>query len=120
MSGDGKAGSHIARFKKVILSWLKFNGISLQLTVNISGENGTPTIASERVLGKYEIDKMGLNEISSDQFLQLLRDKLPGRMTENGSKQKLVPLSEIDKLLSEGYEFHAVLPKGKAIIKMSF
>ena len=48
MEKEGKAGSYIARFKKVILSWLKFNGISLQLTVNISGENETPTIVNER------------------------------------------------------------------------
>ncbi len=39
MEKEGKAGSYIARFKKVILSWLKFKGIRLQLTVNISGEN---------------------------------------------------------------------------------
>jgi hypothetical protein len=38
MEKEGKAGSYIARFKKVILSWLKFNNIRLQLTVNISGE----------------------------------------------------------------------------------
>ena len=48
MESKGKAGSYIARFKKVILSWLKFNGIRLQLTFNISGENETPTIANER------------------------------------------------------------------------
>ncbi|WP_010916392.1 hypothetical protein [Thermoplasma volcanium] len=29
MEKEGKAGSYIARFKKVILSWLKFNGIGL-------------------------------------------------------------------------------------------
>lgn len=39
MEKEGKAGSYIARFKKAILSWLKFNDIRLQLTVNISGEN---------------------------------------------------------------------------------
>ncbi len=39
---EGKAGSYIARFKKVILSWLKFNDIRLQLTVNISGKTKHP------------------------------------------------------------------------------
>ena len=43
MESKGKARSYIARFKKVILSWLKFNGIRLQLAVNISGEDETPT-----------------------------------------------------------------------------
>ena len=58
MEKEGKAGSYIARFKKVILSWLKFNGISLQLTVNISGENETPTIVNERVPSKEELARI--------------------------------------------------------------
>ena len=55
MEKEGKAGSYIARFKKVIISWLKFNCISLLLTVNISGENETPTIVNERVPSKEEL-----------------------------------------------------------------
>ncbi|WP_236689065.1 site-specific integrase [Acidiplasma aeolicum] len=55
---EGKAGSYIARFKKVILSWLKFNGIGLQLTVNISWENETPTIVNERVPNKEELSRI--------------------------------------------------------------
>jgi len=55
---EGKAGSYIARFKKVILSWLKFNDIRLQLSVNISGENETPTIVNERVPSKEELAKV--------------------------------------------------------------
>ena len=55
---EGKAGSYIARFKKVILSWLKFNDIRLQLTVNIYGENETPTIANERVPSKEELARI--------------------------------------------------------------
>ena len=58
MESKGKAGSYIARFKKVILSWLKFNGIRLQLAVNISGENETPTIANERVPSKEELARI--------------------------------------------------------------
>ena len=67
-----------------------------------------------------EIDKMDLAGISTDDFQKLLRDKVAGAMTSNGSKQKLVPMNEIEKLLGEGYEFQAVLPNGKAIMKMSF
>lgn len=67
-----------------------------------------------------EIDKIDLDEISNDQFQQLLRDRLLGKMAENGSKQKVVPLNDIERLLSEGYEFQAVLPNGKAIMRMPF
>ena len=55
---EGEAGSYIVRFKKIILSWLKFNGIRLQLAVNLSGENETPTIANERVPSKEELARI--------------------------------------------------------------
>lgn len=58
MESGGQAGSYIARFKKVILSWLKFNDIRLQLAVNISGENEMPTIANERVPSKEELARI--------------------------------------------------------------
>ncbi|MDS0256229.1 hypothetical protein ApAK_00795 [Thermoplasmatales archaeon AK] len=58
MGNKGKAGSYITRFKKVILSWLKFNGISLQLAFSISGENETPTIANEKFLCNEELARI--------------------------------------------------------------
>ncbi len=67
-----------------------------------------------------EIDKMNLAETSTEDFQKLLRDKVAGAMASNGSKQKLVPMNEIEKLLGEGYEFQAVLPNGKAIMKIPF
>jgi len=67
-----------------------------------------------------EIDKMDLNSMSNEDFQQLLRDKVAGAMVGNGSKQRLVPVNEIEKLLKEGYEFQAVLPNGKAIMKLPF
>jgi len=67
-----------------------------------------------------EIDKMNLADIGTEDFQKLLRDKVAGAMASNGSKQRLVPMNEIEKLLGEGYEFQAVLPNGKAIMKMPF
>ena len=67
-----------------------------------------------------EIDKMNLADLNTEEFQKLLRDKVAGAMASNGSKQKLVPMNEIEKLLGEGYEFQAVLPNGKAIMKMPF
>ena len=67
-----------------------------------------------------EIDKMNLADLDTEDFQKLLRDKVAGVMASNGSKQKLVPMNEIEKLLGEGYEFQTVLPNGKAIMKMPF
>lgn len=55
---QGKAGSYIARFKKVLHSWLSYNGINVRLKVNIAGEHETPTIAEERVPSKQELEKI--------------------------------------------------------------
>jgi len=55
---EGKAGSYIARFKKVLHSWLAYNGLAVRLKVNIAGEYDTPTIESERVPNREELDRI--------------------------------------------------------------
>jgi hypothetical protein len=54
----GKAGSYIARFKKVLHSWLYYNNVNVKLKVNISGEYDTPTIADERIPDKKELERI--------------------------------------------------------------
>ncbi|MEE9458210.1 MAG: site-specific integrase [Candidatus Bathyarchaeia archaeon] len=55
---QGKAGSYIVRFKKVVTSWLSYNGINVKLKVNIVGEYDTPTIANERIPSKEELNRI--------------------------------------------------------------
>jgi hypothetical protein len=58
MEKEGKAGSYLSRFKKVINSWLSYNGINAKLKINIKGESDTPQIAEERVPNKEELDRI--------------------------------------------------------------
>jgi len=58
MEKDGKAGSYIERFKKVILSWTFYNNLDVKLKVNIKGTSETPTIANERVPSKDELSRI--------------------------------------------------------------
>jgi hypothetical protein len=58
MEKQGKAGSYIERFKKVILSWTSYNNIEVKLKVNIRGVSDTPTIANERVPSKDELSRI--------------------------------------------------------------
>ncbi|MEM3871492.1 MAG: hypothetical protein QXE05_02925 [Nitrososphaeria archaeon] len=37
MEKEGKAGSYLSRFKKVLNSWPSYNGINVKLKVNIRG-----------------------------------------------------------------------------------
>ena len=41
-------------------------------------------------------------------------------MSSNGAKQKVIPVNDIEKYISEGYKFQAVLPNGKVITKLPF
>ena len=67
-----------------------------------------------------EIDKIDLANISNEEFQQLLRDKVAGAMTENGAKQKVIPVGDVEKYIQEGYDFEAVLPNGKAVMRLRF
>ena len=55
---QGEAGIYIVRFKKVGLSWARFNGIDLKLKVNIANKHPTPTIDDERVPTKEELGRI--------------------------------------------------------------
>lgn len=58
MEKEGKAGSYIERFKKVVLSWAFYNNLDVKLKVNIKGTSETPTIANERVPSKDELSRI--------------------------------------------------------------
>jgi len=59
LENEGKAGSYIVRFKKVISSWVKFNDISLDLrSVRIKETSRNPTVEDERVPTQEELSKI--------------------------------------------------------------
>ena len=56
---EGRAGSYVVRFKKVITSWVSFNDMDANLKgVKIQGSNISPTLVDERPPLKDEIDAM--------------------------------------------------------------
>jgi len=65
-----------------------------------------------------EIDAMSLTAISDEDLNAKIREKLLGVMTNNGAKQKVVGVEEVEKHLTQGWEFVATLPNGKAILKL--
>jgi len=59
LENEGKAGSYIVRFKKIISSWVKFNDISLDLrSVRIKEASRNPTVEDERVPTQEELSKI--------------------------------------------------------------
>ena len=67
-----------------------------------------------------EIERIDLEHITDEDFQKLLRDKIAGAMTNNGNKQRVISLNDVEKYIEQGYEFVASLPNGKAIMKLPF
>jgi hypothetical protein len=67
-----------------------------------------------------EIERIDLEHISDEDFQKLLRNKIAGAMTNNGNKQRVISLNDVEKYIEQGYEFVASLPNGKAIMKLPF
>jgi len=78
---------------------------------------------AEQILGvvgysKEEIASMRLSEMTEEEIQQKAREKLLGAMVNNGSRQKVVPTSEVKAYIQDGWEFVGTLPDNSAIIKL--
>ena len=47
-----------------------------------------------------------------------MREKLLGVMANNGSRQKVIHASEVERYISQGWEYVAALPNDRAILKL--
>ena len=65
-----------------------------------------------------EMAKMDLEKMSNEELQKIVRERLIGAMVNNGNKQKIVPVHDIKKYISQGFEFVASLPDGEAIVKV--
>jgi hypothetical protein len=67
-----------------------------------------------------EVEKMDVISMSDQELHKAIKRKLLGVMTNNGTKQKVVNVSEVEQYISGGWEFVAALPNDKAILKLPF
>jgi site-specific recombinase XerC len=65
-----------------------------------------------------EIARMDLNKVTDDELQRTIRQKLLGMMAGNGSRQRVVPVGQVETKLAEGWEFVSTLPDDKAILKL--
>ncbi len=64
-----------------------------------------------------DIDKLDLAGATDEEFQKMVRERL-GAMTNNGNRQKVVPVDQVRELLPQGWEHVAQLPTGEAIVKL--
>jgi hypothetical protein len=67
-----------------------------------------------------EVAKHDLANMSDEELHNLVRQRLLGVMSNNGNRQRVIPLTDVEKYLSEGWEYVTALPNERAIIKMPF
>jgi len=57
-------------------------------------------------------------ELPDEEFQKKIREKLLMEMKNNGARQKVIKVNEIEKYLEEGWEFISILPRNKAIVRL--
>lgn len=67
-----------------------------------------------------EIEKIDFASMNYKEFQNLVKQGLLGVMQNNGNRQKDIDLDDIERFISERWEFVAALPNDKAIIKTHF
>jgi hypothetical protein len=66
-----------------------------------------------------EIDNIdNLTEMAEDDFQRLLGERLTRKVANNGRKQKVVPIDQVEQAIEEGWEFVSNLGNGKAVMKL--
>lgn len=57
-------------------------------------------------------------ELGEEEFQKLVRDRLVSEVKNNGARQKVVAVGDVEAHLKEGWEFVSALPEGKAIVTL--
>jgi site-specific recombinase XerD len=64
-----------------------------------------------------EIESLDLL-VDDDTFKDTVRKKLQGAMLNNGSNQKLINVNEVEQHLQNGWDYIAILPNEKIVVKL--
>ena len=67
---------------------------------------------------QVEIDGNDQAAITDEEFQTMVRQRLLGAMANNGARQKVVGVNEVERFITEGWDFVAALPNDRAIMKI--
>lgn len=66
---------------------------------------------------KDEIERENLLELSAEELGKKVRERLLGAMINNGNRQKVVTVTEVESFINKGWEFVTILPGDRSIVK---
>jgi hypothetical protein len=67
-----------------------------------------------------ELEKLDVGGMTDAEYQTRVREKLLGKLANNGARQKVVNAEEVERYITEGWEYVGPYPndKGKAIVKL--
>lgn len=65
-----------------------------------------------------EMQKLNLEAMTDEEIQDILRKRLPQALMNNGNRQKVVPMAEVETFITQGWEFVNTLPNERAIIRL--
>jgi integrase len=93
------------------------------LTPQFSNEDDIATQVKKQMLltvgyRQEELDRMDVSQTGDEKIQDLVKQKLLAVMVNNGQRQKVVPSDEVEKAITEGWEWIGNLSDGKAILRL--
>ena len=77
-----------------------------------------PKIWDNKQGEQEEIDKLNINDMDDGEVLEYIRKKVLNTLTENGNKQKVISLQEVENFIENGWEYVNSLPDDRAIMRL--
>jgi len=97
----------------------------LLTTIDVSGrreEDAKITLKKQLLLvagyKKDELESLDIDDMDDEVIYAKCRERLLGILVNNGSKQRVIHLNQVEKYLTEGWEYVDRLPANKAIVRL--
>jgi len=97
----------------------------LLTTIDVSGrreEDAKTTLKKQLLLvagyKKDELESLDIDGMDDEIIYEKCRERLLGILVNNGSKQRVIHLNQVEKYLTEGWEYVDRLPANKAIVRL--
>ncbi len=117
-------GSQDTYFDKTKVEEIReeYNRLSFRRASDVTQEDLKTSFRTQMLVAagynKDEVASMDLSSVSDEEFQKMVKEKLLGTMTNNGSKQKVIQIKEVEKYIQQGWEYVASLPDERAILKL--
>ncbi|MBI2185483.1 MAG: site-specific integrase [Thaumarchaeota archaeon] len=86
-------------------------------------ENRLKTTLREQLLilvgyRKDELEKLDIGKIGDDDFQRMAKERLLVNAGDDGSKQKVVSVTEVEKHIAQGWKYVATLPNSSIVLRL--